>query len=101
MQENGWSDDHEFQILDVESLKEKSVEEEDDLNIEVKAGKEPSASEALAGIETALKWMGGVVSPSATIYNVSSLLSECATKLPTNGTEDFSATLGYAHAILR
>lgn len=37
-------------------MREESVEE-DDLNVEVEANMGPSASEAFAGLETALKWM--------------------------------------------
>lgn len=55
------SSDPGFQILNddelIESVREESVEEEDDLNVEVEADTGPSASEAFAGLETALKWM--------------------------------------------
>lgn len=55
------SSDLGFQILNddelIESVTEEIVEEEDDLNVEVETDTGPSASEALAGLETALKWM--------------------------------------------
>lgn len=55
------SSDPGFQILNddelIESVREESVEEEDDLNVEVEADTGPSASEAFAGLDTALKWM--------------------------------------------
>ena len=54
------SSDPVFQILNddelIESVREEIVEEEDNLNVEVEAAG-PSASEAFAGLETALKWM--------------------------------------------
>lgn len=55
------SSDLGFQILNddelIESVTEENVEEEDDLNVEVEVDTGPSASEAFAGLETALKWM--------------------------------------------
>ncbi|KAF5301615.1 hypothetical protein FQA39_LY10662 [Lamprigera yunnana] len=48
-----------FQCLNddelIESVREESVEEEDNLNVEVDT--RPSASEAFSGLETALRWM--------------------------------------------
>lgn len=50
--------DYGFQILnDIERVREESVEEENDLNIEVEADTGLSLSEASASLETALKWM--------------------------------------------
>lgn len=48
-----------FQILNdgelTESVREESVKDEYDLNVEIEAGMGPSASEAFVGLETALK----------------------------------------------
>lgn len=55
------SSDPGYQILSddelIENVREESVEEEDDVNVEDEADMGPSASEAFAGLETALRWM--------------------------------------------
>jgi len=55
------SSDTGFQILNddelIESVREGSAEEEDDLNVEVEADTGPSPGKAFVGLEIALKWM--------------------------------------------
>lgn len=67
-----------FQILNdgelIENVREESVKEDSDLNVQVEADKEPSASEAFASL--VLKWIER--QPNVTSRNFS-LSSECAT----------------------
>nr|CAH7725889.1 unnamed protein product [Callosobruchus chinensis] len=76
-----------FQILNddeiVVSVREDvEVEVEEELSADVEVDGGPSASEAFAGLETALKWMER--RPSVTTCNCSPS-SECVTWLPENG----------------